>query len=234
MTKPEHYKRSWCRSIRRFVPVNKSTRRRKGRNRTIPAPAISEIGSPSAVARPRFWASRVASFPLLPGSVSGSSPFCRKRGTRKSRLETKTENEARSALLARLWCHLFLQNPTNRAENLVGLCSATIGRTEWRMAQSGAIRSRLETSKHRPEPASCPIRGVFRLFRQDRFARAVSPRKYMESIDRSFLEITDLDNFASRSARLGRASRAVRRASQSRQDSGSAGRPCRSPPARLD
>ena len=42
------------------------------------------------------------------------------------------------------------------------------------MAQSGAIRSRLETSKHRSEPASCPIRGVFRVFRQDRFARAVA------------------------------------------------------------
>ena len=79
-----------------------------------------------------------------------------------------------------------------------------------------------------------PHTGVLCLLRQDRFARAVSPRKYMESIDRSFLEITDLENFASRSARLGRASRAVRRASQSRQDSGSAGRPCRSPPARRD
>ena len=31
------------------------------------------------------------------------SPIWRKRGTRKSRLETKTENEASSALLARLW-----------------------------------------------------------------------------------------------------------------------------------
>ncbi len=31
------------------------------------------------------------------------SPLWRKRGTRKSRLETKTENEASSALLARLW-----------------------------------------------------------------------------------------------------------------------------------
>ena len=30
-------------------------------------------------------------------------PLWRKRGTRKSRLETKTENEASSALLARLW-----------------------------------------------------------------------------------------------------------------------------------
>ena len=31
------------------------------------------------------------------------SPLLRKRGTRKSRLETKTEDEASSALLARLW-----------------------------------------------------------------------------------------------------------------------------------
>ncbi len=31
------------------------------------------------------------------------SPLWRKRGTRKSRLETKTENEANSALLARFW-----------------------------------------------------------------------------------------------------------------------------------
>ena len=30
-------------------------------------------------------------------------PLWRKRGTRKSRLETKTENEASSALLAHLW-----------------------------------------------------------------------------------------------------------------------------------
>ena len=30
-------------------------------------------------------------------------PLWRKRGTRKSRLETKAENEASSALLARLW-----------------------------------------------------------------------------------------------------------------------------------
>ena len=32
-----------------------------------------------------------------------ASPLWRKRGTRKSGLETKTENEVRSALLARLW-----------------------------------------------------------------------------------------------------------------------------------
>ena len=70
------------------------------------------------------------------------SPLWRKRGTRKSRLETKTENEANSALLARLWCHLPLQNPANRVENLIRLCSATIGRTGWRMVQFGAIRSR--------------------------------------------------------------------------------------------
>ena len=91
-------------------------------------------------------------------------PLWRERGTRKSRLETKTENEASSALLARLWCHLILQNRANGAENLTRLCSATIGQTGWRMAQSGAIRSRLETSKHRSEPAYCPIRGFFYFF----------------------------------------------------------------------
>ena len=37
------------------------------------------------------------------GPVSARFPIWRKRGTRKSRLETKTENEASSALLARLW-----------------------------------------------------------------------------------------------------------------------------------
>ena len=76
------------------------------------------------------------------GPVSALSPIWRKRGTRKSRLETNAENEARSALLARLWCHLPLQNPANRAENLIRLCSATIGKTGWRMVQFGAIRSR--------------------------------------------------------------------------------------------
>ena len=83
----------------------------------------------------------------------------RKLGSRKSRLETNTENEASSALIARLWCYLPLQNPANRAENLIRLCSATIGRTGWRMVQSGAIRSRLlrEDSRVRPrrdEPAA--------------------------------------------------------------------------------
>ena len=73
----------------------------------------------------------------------------RKRGTRKSGLETNPENEAFSTLLARLWCHLSLQNPANRAENLIRLCSATIGQTRWRMAQFGAIRSRLEIIKNR-------------------------------------------------------------------------------------
>ena len=34
------------------------------------------------------------------------------------------------------------QNPASRAENLIRLCSATIGQTGWRMVQSGAIRSR--------------------------------------------------------------------------------------------
>ena len=73
----------------------------------------------------------------------------RKRGTRKSGLETNAENEARSALLARLWCHLIPQTPPNRAENLTRLCSATIGQTGWRMVQFGAIRSRLATVKNR-------------------------------------------------------------------------------------
>ena len=73
------------------------------------------------------------------------SPIWRKRGTRKSGLETKSENEAFSALLARLWCHLILQNPANRAENLTRLCSATNGQTGWRMVQFGAIRSPLDS-----------------------------------------------------------------------------------------
>ena len=77
------------------------------------------------------------------------SPLWRKLGTRKSGLETNPENEARSALLARLWCHLILQNPANCAENLTRLCSATIGQTGWRMVQFGAIRSRLATVKNR-------------------------------------------------------------------------------------
>ena len=84
-------------------------------------------------------------WPLFRCRTARSAPvllFGRKRGTRKSRLETKTENEASSALLARLWCHLPLQNPANRAENLIRLCSAIIGQTGWRMVQSRAIRSR--------------------------------------------------------------------------------------------
>ncbi len=106
-------------------------------------------------------------WPLFRCRTARSAPvllFGRKRGTRKSRLETKTENEASSALLARLWCHLPLQNPANRAENLIRLCSATIGQTGWRMVQFGAIRSRLETPKHRSESASWPIRGGFLSF----------------------------------------------------------------------
>ena len=81
--------------------------------------------------------------------LAARSPLGRKRGTRKSGLETKTENEARSALLARLWCHLPLQNPANRAENLTRLCSATMYRTGWRMVQFGAIRSRLAAINNR-------------------------------------------------------------------------------------
>ena len=73
------------------------------------------------------------------------SPLWRERGTRKSRLETNTENEASSALLARLWGHLSLQNRANGAENLTRLCSATIGQTGRRMVQFGAIRSPLDS-----------------------------------------------------------------------------------------
>ena len=80
-------------------------------------------------------------WPLFRRRTAWSAPR-RKRGTRKSGLETNTENEALSALLVRLWCHLPLQNPANRAENLTRLCSATIGQTWWRMVQFGAIRSR--------------------------------------------------------------------------------------------
>ena len=107
----------------------------------------------------------MASFPTLHGPVSARSPTGRKRGTRKSRLETNPKNEARSALLARLWCHLSLQNPANRAENLIRLCSATIGQTGWRMVQFGAIRSRLETMRNRELTGNlglfCADLGVF-------------------------------------------------------------------------
>ena len=50
-------------------------------------------------------------FPLPHGPFSARFPIWRKRGTRKSRLETNTESEARSALLARLWCHLPCKTP---------------------------------------------------------------------------------------------------------------------------
>ena len=67
-----------------------------------------------------------------------------------------------SALLARLWCHLPLQNPANRAENLIRLCSATIGQTGWRMRQFGAIRSRLATMNNREK------QGIWAIFVPDR------------------------------------------------------------------
>ncbi len=104
--------------------------------------------------------------------VSTRSPFGRKLVPRKSRLETKSENEARSALLARLWCHLILENPANRAENTTCLCRATTCQTGWRMGQFGAIRSRLETLKHRSEPASWPTRGNFATFA----TRSIGPK----------------------------------------------------------
>ena len=100
---------------------------------------------------------------LLGGRTAMSAPvllFGRKRGTRKSGLETNAENEANSALLARLWCHLPLQNPANCAENLIRLCSATICKTGWRMVQYGASRSRLETLKQRSDSTSAGTFGV--------------------------------------------------------------------------
>ncbi len=95
-------------------------------------------GSPDLDFGPLRW----PFFPPPHGPVSVRSPIGRKRGTRKSGLETNTENEARSVLLARLWCHVILQNRANGAENLTRLCSVTIGQTGWRMVQSRAIRSR--------------------------------------------------------------------------------------------
>ena len=111
---------------------------------------------------------RHASFPTLHGPVSARSPTGRKRGTRKSRLETNPKNEARSALLARLWCHLPQQNPANRAENLIRLCSATIGRTGWRMVQFGAIRSRQKAVQLLAEILKQKIQWRFRRFRVSR------------------------------------------------------------------
>ena len=114
-------------------------------------------------------------WPLFRCRTARSAPvllFGRKRGTRKSRLETKTENEACSALLARLWCHLPLQNPANRAENLIRLCSATICQTGWRMVQSGAIRSRPGTLNNREKQGKT---GNLDHFCAD---SAVLPRRY--------------------------------------------------------
>ena len=95
-------------------------------------------------------------------------PLWRKRGTRKSRLETKTENEALSALLARLWCHVILQNRANGAENLTRLCSATIGQTGWRMVQVGAIRSRQKAVQLLAEILKEKSKWRFRRFRVSR------------------------------------------------------------------
>ena len=104
------------------------------------------------------------------GPVSAGSPIWRKRGTRKSRLETKIENEAFSALLARLWCHLILENPANRAENLTCLCSATIGQTGWRMVQVGAIRSRQKAVQLLAEILNQKSKWRFRRFRVSRIS----------------------------------------------------------------
>ena len=107
-------------------------------------------------------------FPPPAGPVSALSPIWRKRGTRKSRLETKTENEASSALLAHLWCHLPLQNPANRAENLIRLCSATVCKTGWRMVQVGAIRSRQKVVQLLAEILKQKSQWRFRRFRVSR------------------------------------------------------------------
>ena len=113
---------------------------------------------------------RAASFPTLHGPVSSPLPPLAQRGTRKSRLETKTENEANSALLARLWCHLPLQNPANCAENLIRLCSATIGQTGWRMVQVGAIRSRQKAVQLLAEILKKKSKWRFRRFRVSRIS----------------------------------------------------------------
>ena len=56
-------------------------------------------GSPGLDSGPLGW----PLFRRCTALSAARSPFWRKRGTRKSRLETKTENEASSALPARLW-----------------------------------------------------------------------------------------------------------------------------------
>ena len=116
-------------------------------------------------------APRAASFPTLHGPVSARFPIWRKRGTRKSGLETNTGNEARSALLARLWCHLILENPAKRAENLTRLCSATICKTGWRMVQFGAIRSRQKVVQLLAEILKQKGQWRFRRFRASRISR---------------------------------------------------------------
>ena len=100
--------------------------------------------------------------------VSARSPSWRKLVPRKSRLETKSENEARSTFLARLWCHLILENPANRAENPTSLCGATIGQTGWRMVQVGAIRSRQKVVQLLAEILKQKIQWRFRRFRVSR------------------------------------------------------------------
>ena len=119
------------------------------------------LGSPGLDSGPLGW-------PLFRYRTALSAArhlIWRKRGTRKSRLETNTENEACSALLARLWCHLPLQNPANRAENPIRLCSATIGRTGWRMVQVGAIRSRQKVVQLLAEILNQKSQWRFRRFR---------------------------------------------------------------------
>ena len=60
---------------------------------------------------------------------------------------------------------LILQNPANRAENLIRLCSATIGQTGWRMVQVGAIRSRQKVVQLLAEILKQKSQWRFRRFR---------------------------------------------------------------------
>ena len=123
-------------------------------------PPLPQIQHPASI-----LASRMASFPLPYGPRSAPAPHLAQTCPSESRLETKSENEARSALLARLWCHLILENPANRAENPTRLCSATIGQTGWRMVQVGAIRSWQKVVQLLAEILKQKIQWRFRRFR---------------------------------------------------------------------
>ena len=69
--------------------------------------AVVGLVNPQVAKLPnRIWSVGIWILSLMlagAGASLSQSPLWRERGTRKSRLETKTENEASSALLARLW-----------------------------------------------------------------------------------------------------------------------------------